>query len=510
MGIFIDVTPILPMSNAISFAPPLANFLSSGPPACGVKGPYDECATTINVVGLPQDTQICAGLGMSASFLGGFDYATSSWCVNATAGLNAKLEADPAAIIQGDPSFLSWTTNAGDQISLAQVSIRDEHSNSVCGVPGAPVPPCSQHFPVYPMSCTKYILAVNGTSHGVQDFFPSPSSPSQMAPATANVCVYQPPTISVLYNASPISEGECATITDTPSMPTLAAKLVPDPLEPVLLDYVAWWIQISYRAPDGAQYNNDLFPNPPRWMSGMETWNITSDFGSVIEGGTATIHYKYGNRPEHQFSFCINGQPPDSETVKNEILTAPPTNFPWFTLNVASFESDYRQFFRNDTVIQGQSFSALSPYFGKPHGFGIFQIDPPTTTGDIWNWTTNVAEGKYQLIYDKGVAASQVWNNYVKAFNDWNHDHPDQQASLPPDDDQGKCFFSYNPTPSQKSFLDAIWIKRNNGIGQHKLDYIYWSTSDPTHPKWDFQRTEYIASIDMDVNYVNVVCNKNP
>src|SRR5262249_8414025 len=146
------------------------------------------------------------------------------------------------------------------------------------------------------------------------------------------------PSVVVTAQGSQLSSGQCTSITQTPSMPTMTAQLVAAPGS-VLSGNISWQITIVYVGPDGVTYNNESFPATPRILPATQSWDITGEFtpSGSIRGGTATITYTYGNQPAQQFSFCINGQNPTITAIKARLGTNP-----WFIQHVAKDESDFR------------------------------------------------------------------------------------------------------------------------------------------------------------------------
>ncbi|MBZ5551796.1 MAG: hypothetical protein LAO21_03675 [Acidobacteriia bacterium] len=182
---------ITPTSKSLQFTRPLLGFLSSAPEDCSQPG---VCTDTINVVSLPQDTQICAGL-VNMTFLGGFSFSPGATCVNVTPGLNATLTATPQTIIEGSSTTLSWTvsTSQGNPIRISHVHITDDVNDPPydCGDELLDFTPCdlSQSVPLRPSGTTIYTADFRGTAGILPDFFPSHDSPAQVAAAQARVRV---------------------------------------------------------------------------------------------------------------------------------------------------------------------------------------------------------------------------------------------------------------------------------------------------------------------------------
>lgn len=137
-------------------------------------------------------------------------------------------------------------------------------------------------------------------------------------------------------------------------------------------------------------------------------------------------------------------------------------------------------------------------------GFGIFQLSPPSQDMQYWNWKANVDRAKVMLDAMESEATT-FWNNQVLQFDLWNFDFPGDQKDPPADEPEGDITFSFDPTGGQKTFRDAIWIKRFNGAsGGH---YIVWRNTgvDANDPFWHFGKTNNLG-----FNYVNRICSTTP
>ncbi|MDD5542142.1 MAG: NBR1-Ig-like domain-containing protein [Acidobacteriia bacterium] len=189
----IKVTLVLPLTKTLQFTKQLPNFLLAGQQDCTTDP--RACADTINVVDLPQPTQICAGL-FQMTFSGIFNFAPGATCANVTPGLNAKLTATPPTVNEGSPTLLSWivsSSSEGNLILIHHVHITDDVNDPPydCGDQFGDVTPCdpSQSVALTPTGTTTYSATFSGTSGGVADFFPSPDSPAQITAAQAHVTV---------------------------------------------------------------------------------------------------------------------------------------------------------------------------------------------------------------------------------------------------------------------------------------------------------------------------------
>ena len=192
--------------------------------------------------------------------------------------------------------------------------------------------------------------------------------------------------------------------------------------------------------------------------------------------------------------YKILGANPSREEAFNLMGTQP-----WFIQGLANHESGVRQFVANPG----------KPLWGFPDGWGIMQTDPPSQRDDVYKWTVNIPLG-ISRVNLKNEEVSSFWTRQVKQFSDWNRLHPKAQIAGPSDATEGKCTFSYSPTGSQHSFLDAMWIKDYNGSPKpndpslHSGFYIYWEDA-ANPPYWQINNTNNKGK-----DYVEFVCNALP
>jgi len=114
-----------------------------------------------------------------------------------------------------------------------------------------------------------------------------------------------------------------------------------------------------------------------------DSLNFLIDFDSQVMGGTFTLtaqipYLDAAGAPgvaSYTGSSTIIGTNPGKQAVKDRLGD--------MALQLIAYqESKFAQF---------QS-SGL-PLFGPPNGFGVMQLDPPSTTSQIWSWTVNVDGG---------------------------------------------------------------------------------------------------------------------
>ena len=307
------------------------------------------------------------------------------------------------------------------------------------------------------------------------------------------------PTLQVLNSGTPIAQGQTVYLTrgnssSPPQMPALSASLI----GAALTGTTTWRIRTNYTG--HGRTDLDYFPGEAgRVQSSASAWDIRSDFGSALRGGSATLYYRYNTQPERSFGFQIRGSNPTEVTVKSKLGSSP-----WFLTRLVRQESSYLQFI-----------SGGEPYFGPPNGWGLMQTDPPDGPQQIWSWWANVDQGVQKLNVHNGVLTS-VWNNRVTEWNAWNQQHPpEQQVGPPANRSEGGCVLQWvsggDGSAANPSFRDACWMKRYNGLGVEGRDFLVWRNTSPYQddPFWEVNefatRSDGVRSY-----YVRDVCNKAP
>jgi hypothetical protein len=287
-----------------------------------------------------------------------------------------------------------------------------------------------------------------------------------------------PPTLSVTSNGAAVAANSALWITATPAMPPLTAALLAAPGQPALSGTVSWQIVFNYAGAGDYAWPCWL---PPTTLSASTPWDITGSMSGIC-GGSVTLTYTYGSF-SGSFSFSVLGYNPYPTTVKNQLGTSP-----WFLQQLANHESGYAQFLAN-----GQ------PNFGAPNGFGIMQLDPPSSTYQLWDWKQNVAEGISRL---NTLNADSFWANQVQAWDAFNALYPSAYVYPPNDEQEGPCTFSMSPTGGNSHpFSDAVWIKRYNvGARRPEVQYIRFVTLGGSG-SWQINQTP---------NYVQLVCQTAP
>ncbi|MFB3906710.1 MAG: hypothetical protein ACE15E_25010 [Acidobacteriota bacterium] len=172
----------------------------------------------------------------------------------------------------------------------------------------------------------------------------------------------------------------------------------------------------------------------------------------------------------------------------------PATSY-WFAKRMANHESGYRQF---------DSLGYPLPNGGHDGGYGLFQVTPPSSAAQYWNWKANVTKGKSILDSKRDAptsGATAFWDRQVQQFSDYNAGNPQNPVQPPESSIEGTFTFAYAPAAGEKSYRDAIWIKQFNGAA---ANYISWKNTGllpGEAPYWKLNKTN-----ESGINYVNRVC----
>jgi len=284
-----------------------------------------------------------------------------------------------------------------------------------------------------------------------------------------------------------INQNEYVYIGNSPALPALTARLLPGALPGTAgWDYLVEYLRANRgdRAPyawsDSAASSTTLRVNNPQ----------------RILGGTATVSVDYGGG-ERSFVFYIRGYNPTAAQVRanNSIVTGP-----WFSMAMARHESGSGC---GDVILQFNEVGTLGPgwddYRHCPnrtpdYGWGIMQLtNPPPQDVHLWDWHRNLARGIEYLGELLG-NAQDSWNNSVTRFNDY-RTWVDPSAQPPTSDTYGCVTYAYEPGAGERSFRDAIWMKRYNGAPNG--DYIQWDDANKAWVKSPLNNH--------DINYVSRV-----
>ncbi|HUI30427.1 MAG TPA: hypothetical protein VLX91_09440 [Candidatus Acidoferrales bacterium] len=199
------------------------------------------------------------------------------------------------------------------------------------------------------------------------------------------------PELVVIYPTDELKDEK--DITKDPKMPdiTTEAKLANFKGDSV---HFQWNLRVQWEGDDGRQFDDSFKGNTTAADSNGSSWNINWD---KIRGGdeltldvTATASGKvYDKTINHP--FIITGLNPTKEQVKNGLSTEEQV--------IVYMESrpKWHHFIKDHDF----------PIFGRPHGYGLMQLDtPPATDEQVWNWKENRAEGQRRFAEKKGLAAA--------------------------------------------------------------------------------------------------------
>jgi hypothetical protein len=223
------------------------------------------------------------------------------------------------------------------------------------------------------------------------------------------------PELEVVYPTDNAMEQK--DIDKTPHMPDIGLKAY-------LKNYTGgtvnfqWNLRVQWVGPDGRKFD-DLFPgNSTAQNSDASEWwvywrNITRGGDNTTLDVTATADGKeYKKTINHPFK--ILGENPDPAVVKSGLTLAQKV--------IVYMESKWKQF-KSDGF----------PLFGKPHGYGLMQLDNPIATPEqVWNWRANLQKGKdhFDKLFDlAGSYDSRIKEGKTKVYNNktqkWEANDPD-------------------------------------------------------------------------------------
>jgi len=203
-----------------------------------------------------------------------------------------------------------------------------------------------------------------------------------------------------------IQKGDTAWMThhesigkSVPIMPRLVATVIGLPSDHT----VQWLLQSKYRRRIG---EDDIQLPEDGWLSiaGDKSWMLYRAFEEDVRhfGGEAKLSYRVLNEDEELIhsgiqTFAIRGRNPSDTGVKQFVEQK--RGKYWYAWPIAQHES--RQ--GNKVFNQFNSYGnvANEPNYGPPDGWGLYQIDSArgmdVTTGEAWDWRTNVEGGIREL-----------------------------------------------------------------------------------------------------------------
>lgn len=207
-----------------------------------------------------------------------------------------------------------------------------------------------------------------------------------------------------------IPDRVIAHISPDATLPPIPISLIlgPDVVLNGNISYTAWIEYFEHHRKDKSQAIQGQSNSPIFQIS----------FGNVVLGGVfrcqLTVPIKFKGEPEtvdYESISSIRGINPPKSELKARLgdIAAQVT---------AYHESSFLQFDQHGL-----------PTFGKPHGFGVMQLDnPPATATQIWNWKSNVDAGKSLLLQKQKEARTFPRRERRRAFPKATDFTPEQLA----------------------------------------------------------------------------------
>ena len=218
------------------------------------------------------------------------------------------------------------------------------------------------------------------------------------------------------------------------------------------------------------------------------TWHISGTFGSDFRGGRVTVDSAYKGLTFTNVVH-IRGANPSVATVEVEL-----GNSPWYIKGIAKQESGlqngryYCQFNEIGTLGPEWSDIRYCPNYGNPNGWGIMRRDPPVNEETLWNWKTNIAQGKSKI------------NDCIQEATDWINRQKQQQQAEDPSQPLSAQTFVIGGVQfregTQRTPIDACAINRYNGVYHGWV--IYWRNRTENQPgAWCVQNrsTQYVSNV---------------
>ena len=283
-------------------------------------------------------------------------------------------------------------------------------------------------------------------------------------------------------NGEVLDNGGYVHISDVPQMPELELSLYPLNLPgnvqaSCIVDYRRSPAAQSTRYPEGSLKS----------FKANEPWAISSSFGADFRGGRGVVSSVYAGTTYTNIVY-IRGDNPTVTAVEMAMGTSP-----WYVRAIAKRESGrqngryYCQF--NEIGNLGPNWTDIRrcPNFGRPNGWGIFQIDPPVNCETLWNWRTNVEQGKATI------------NQCIREATAWINSQVQQQMSEDPSQPIASQVFTIGGMDfrqgTSRTPIDACAIQRYNGASRW---VIYWQNRTSTTPgRWRVRQasTQYINNV---------------
>jgi hypothetical protein len=285
---------------------------------------------------------------------------------------------------------------------------------------------------------------------------PPPPVPAPLPPRPNATPSPEEPNCEAGSNVTPtmsIELAETLNIDKSPEMPdiTATAKVTPSSTD------VSWTAQITYKLRRCSGPNLPILDSPKVTGQG-ETF--TPDFGAIY-GGKLEITAKTtcGKGAETTITRDVGGLNADPSDVRNEIGTMDSPFDADDLKKIACHESHQRQFTSGNTATLGNKDDA-----------GIMQICYDRRLDDIWNWKTNIARGRANLL------SAAAFSRLVPLFTRRGYTVDGKGNKIPylPRGATDKVENATNFTPEQLR-LEAI--KRYNAGNGPDVGYWVWDAA---------------------------------
>jgi hypothetical protein len=280
-----------------------------------------------------------------------------------------------------------------------------------------------------------------------------------------------------LYNVEEqFEEDSYQLITAEPEMPELSFK-ISTPKETNLK--AEFQLKIEYSRDIRADV--DYFPARGKFqkVAFNESWVVS--WGNKIRGGKATLYCKFGNQKD-TIEFHIRGTNPTEQAVKDYINEQGYDI--WFLTRLIRQESNYLHLNSGTNYGPNWDNSQGCPNWGPPHGWGLMQLDLlggtaanplRPTAQELWDWKANIRRGVQFIEGEKYNAVNRHFNRELGIIEEWDLVHQDDEVEGPADQAEGNITYTHansdnfnhdfgdEPTGTDRSFMDATWIKHYNG-----------------------------------------------
>jgi len=322
-------------------------------------------------------------------------------------------------------------------------------------------------------------------------------------------------TTELRNNGALINEGTYVLITGDPTMPTLSVKARSNMANSNT--EVSFRLKIEYRR-DNRQDENFFPANGAKRIKANKNWDI--DFGGNIRGGKATLYCDYGTKKDTVI-FHIRGTNPTEQAVRDHIASQ--GYGIWFFTRLIRQESNFRQFNSGRRHTERNNGRGC-PNWGMPHGWGLMQLDlldggQRPTAQELWNWKANIDRGYLFLNGEKRRMVNTHFSRKLAIIQQWNRRNQKDSVEAHADQTEGLITYSHansnyfthdfgrTQQGTNKSFIDATWIKNYNGSsrpgGRGGYYYDIERTDQQCAPYWIIYNLN-----NNNHNYVEAVSNR--